>query len=165
MQIKEFLKLSVGKWFAQRTSYHLQEEKADNSKSEMTIELLAPDAPELIQLCQQNQSDPKFTLATKTSWDNSVDWGKTKQTGATTIILLPDAENQQIGKLITGEQKSGQYHLGEDEALTLIVEEGDNYFTERIWFASENLRLRTTLVKNNHSFTMTAFYSEIRRVV
>lgn len=168
MEIKEFIELSVGQWFAQRTSYQLQAETADNSKSEITIEMLSRDNPELVKICQKHQIEPNLTLATKTSWDNSVDWGKPKETGFNLLILVPDTQNHQVGKLLTGnvvEQKIGHYQMGEDEALTLIVEEGNNHTSERLWFASPNLRLRTSLLKNNNNFSSTAFYSEIRRVV
>jgi len=168
MEIKEFIELSVGQWFAQRTTYQLQEEKADNSKSEITLEMLSQDNSELVKICQKHQIEPNLTIATKSSWDNSVDWGKAKETGFNLLILVPDTQNQQVGKLLTGnltQQKIGHYQMGEDEALTLIVEEGNNHTSERLWFASENLRLRTSLFKNNKGFSTTAFYSEIRRIV
>ncbi|MGK7873556.1 MAG: phycobiliprotein lyase [Xenococcaceae cyanobacterium] len=172
MEIKEFLELSAGKWFSQRTSYHLDREKAENSKSEIIIEMLSPDHPEVVKLCEQHKINPSFTLGgTKASWDNSVDWGKAKQKGSTMIILVPDADNHQIGKLLRtmGNPKTtliaGRYIMGNDEALTLIVEEGRTYSKERLWFASPNLRLRTSLLKHSGGFSTTSFYSEIRRVV
>ena len=54
--------------------------------------------------------------------------------------------------------------LAEDEALNLTLEVGDFLMEERIWFASENLRLRTSLIKGNNGYSRTAFYSEIRRL-
>jgi hypothetical protein len=167
MEIKDFLELCAGNWFSQRTSYHLEQQQAENSKSELTIELLSPDRPEVSQLCQQFRIDPRASLGgTKVSWDNSVDWGKTKQKGYSILVLIPDPENLQIGQLLQSFKtpQKGRYILGNDEALTLIVE-GDNIYTEeRLWFASPNLRLRTTLIRHSPGFNQTAFYSEIRKI-
>lgn len=168
MEIKEFLDLWIDKWFALRTSYQLDHKKIENSKSEITIESLPVDHSEVVQLCQQYNIDPSSTIGgIKTSWDNSVDWGKPKQTGATLVVWIRDGEYSPTGTLLQQAKSQswiGRYSLGDDEALTLIVEDGDSYFEERIWFASPNLRLRNSLSKNSQGFSQTAFYSEIRRV-
>jgi hypothetical protein len=171
MKIGEFLDLCAGKWFSQRSSYHLDTIKVDNCKSELTIEKLPQEHPEVITLCQHYQVNPGETLGgTKSLWDNSVDWGKPKQIGFAMIVLVPDRDNPQIGKLLRAAGTlsktplAGRYILGNDEALTLIVEEENTYLEERLWFASPNLRLRTSLVKNSQGFSKTAFYSEIRKI-
>jgi hypothetical protein len=171
MEIEEFLELCAGKWFSQRTSYHLDETKVENHKSDLTVERLSQDRPEIITLCQQHKINPSYTLGgTKTLWDNSVDWGKPKQIDSSVIILVPDRDNSQAGKLLSAAgmpaktMSLGRYILGNDKALTLIIEENKTYLEERLWFASPNLRLRTSLVKNSHGFSRTAFYSEIRKI-
>lgn len=170
MEINEFIELGIGQWFSLRTSYHLDDNKTDNSKSDITIERLSVDHPEVVNLCQQRKIDPTITLGgTKISWDTSVDWGKTKQVGSSLMILIPDGDNLQMGQLLHRRHLqqtviSGRYILGNDEALTLITEEGKNYSEERLWFASPNLRLRTSLLKNSNGFSATTFYSEIRRM-
>ncbi len=169
MDIKEFLELSAGKWFSQRTRYYLDRDKAENSKSDIIIDILSEGNPELIQLCQQNQIDTKsIVVGKKVSWDNAVDWGKTKDKGSAIVIFLFDSDNLTTGKLLRSDHSKpklipGHYVFGKDEALSLIVEEEHFYFEERIWFASPNLRLRTTVFKHNNGSNTTAFYSEIRR--
>ncbi len=165
MGINEFLDLYIGQWFGLRTCYQLTEPKIDNSKSEMTIEKFAPNHPEVIDLCRQSDIDPSLTVGgTKTSWDNSPDWGKPKQTGATLIVWIPETDNPRQGKMLRGADL-GDYHLGEDEVLTLTLQTAKIYAQERVWFPSPNLRLRTTLTRQTQGFSHTAFYSEIRRVV
>ncbi|MGH8000877.1 MAG: phycobiliprotein lyase, partial [Brasilonema sp.] len=61
MEIKNFLELSVGKWFTQRTSYHLAQQTAENSKSEIIIEWLPQEHPEVVKLCQQYQINSTAT--------------------------------------------------------------------------------------------------------
>ena len=166
MDIKEFLDLTIGKWFSQRASYHLDRQKAEHSKGELTIEMLSVDNSEILNLCEQHQINPHNSLGgIKTSWDNSVDWGKPKQKGSTIITVIPDVDNPQVGKLVGQNQvNAGRYILGNDEALTLIIEDGKIYSEERLWFASPNLRLRTTIFKYADGFSTTSFYSEIRKI-
>jgi phycoerythrin-associated linker protein len=171
MGTEEFLELCVGKWFSLRTGYRLDNTKVDNSKSEITIERLLSDRSEVITLCQQHQIDPNDTLGgTKALWEEPADGFKPKQIGSATIVLVPDRDNSRTGKLLsalgnTSSSTVGRYVLGNDEALTLIIEGEKIYSEERLWFASPNLRLRTSLSKSSHGLSRSAFYSEIRRVV
>ena len=171
MDIKTFLNSSAGEWFTQRTNYDLDGSKTENSKAHITVEFIEPDNPQTIALCQQNKIEPNLSLGgLKYSWDNSVDWGKTKQQGNALIILVPDHDNPQTGKIFktslaqNNASTIGRYILGKDEALTLIIETENIYAEERQWFAGENLRLRTTVIKDGTGNMQTSFYSEIRRL-
>ena len=171
MDIKTFLKSSAGEWFTQRTNYHLDGSKTESSKANITVEFIQPDHPQIVNLCQQNKIESNLSLGgLKYSWDNSVDWGKPKQQGNSLLILVPDCENSPIGKLLKASVNPnnagflGSYILGEDEALTLTIETEDIYAEERQWFAGENLRLRTTVIKDQAGRMQTTFYSEIRRI-
>ena len=171
MEIQEFLDLCAGNWFSQRTSYDFNQEKSHSSQSEITIELLSQAAPEVLALCASYQIDPQVTVGgTKASWTNSSGWGQPKQMGVATIVLIPKEENPQVGRLLHSVGTTpnslivGHYLLGKDEALTLTLEGERTYSQERLWFASPNLRLRTSLIKRGNGWSATTFYSEIRRI-
>jgi phycoerythrin-associated linker protein len=171
MDIKEFWHLNTGKWFSLRTNYYLHAEKAENGKADIAIESVSPDNPQVLQLCQEHDIDPHLSLGgAQYSWDNSVDWGKPKKQGYSLIVLIPEQNNPRIGKLLqkAGNPRQtsscGQYIFGQDQALTLIIKTDGIYVQERLWFASDNLRLRTTFVKDAKGNTQTSFYSEIRKV-
>lgn len=166
MNLQKFLDLSAGRWFSQRTNYLLDENKAASSKADVTIELIPADDSRALELCQKHSLDPKLVIGgTVQSWDNSVDWGKAKQVGSATTILVGNPESDRTGKLIRPQDSEicGHYVLGEDEALTLIVETDGTYAEERQWFASDNFKMRTTVVKQNDGVRQTSFYSEIRK--
>ncbi|GBF86503.1 chorismate-binding protein [Aphanothece sacrum FPU3] len=171
MDIQAFLDLCVGQWFSQRSIYYFQQEKAESHKSELIVEWLERDHTEVFSLCQQYQINSKTTIgAQKITWDTSTDWGKPKQIGSAIIIFIPDVNKPEIGRILrkVGNSnlpaKLGNYSLGEDEALTLTLEDNNNYLEERLSFASPNLRLRTSLTKARNGFSQTAFYSEIRKL-
>jgi hypothetical protein len=164
MDIKEFVGLCTGKWFSQRTSFQA---KVESSKAEITVEFLAAEHPECVKLCEQYQIQPNLALGgTKASWDSG-DFGKNKQTGSTLLVWIPDdSANGRILRFLSQGQATaqGKYCLGTDEALTLSVGEADRQTEERVWFASPNLRLRTSLVKLSDGRTQMGFYSEIRKL-
>ena len=163
MDIEAFLELCAGKWFSQRTSYHLGQEQADSSKTEIRIERLSRTDAEVLGICEYSQIDPNATLGgTKASWDNPAT--------SATLILIPDTGNTQGGEVLQARDANlrqvvaGSYLLGEDEALILKLESDGTCWEERLWFASPNLRLRATLIQWEDGRTATAFYSEIRRL-
>ncbi|MCC0179305.1 phycobiliprotein lyase [Waterburya agarophytonicola K14] len=165
MDLKEFLNLSAGKWFSQRTNYFVGGE-ADNSKADITIELVNPEDIKAVELCKKHNLDPQLSLGgTIQSWDNSVDWGKPKQVGSATVVLVSNSDDDTKGKLIRPQDSKvcGHYVLGADEALTLTIKTDEMQAEERQWFASDNLRMRTTVVKFHDGRKQTSFYSEIRK--
>jgi phycoerythrin-associated linker protein len=170
MNLKTFLNLCTGNWFSQRTNYSLNSDKTESGKADLGITMIAPNDSKVTQLCQQHCIDPQNSLGGLLyNWDTSVDWGKSKQQGSSLIVFIPDRENATTGKLLSnvtfkpGVKSSGTYILGQDEALTLIVNTESTNAEERLWFASDNLRLRTTVIKNSTEITHTTFYSEIRK--
>ncbi len=164
MNIQKFLDLSSGRWFSQRTNYFLSENQSESSKADITIEFIPPDDSKAIELCQKNHLDSNLIVGgTVQSWDNSVDWGKTKQLGSATLILVADEQNDRTGKLIRQDSQCGRYVLGEDSALTLFFETDQMYAEERQWFGSDNFKMRTIVVEYNDGRKQTSFYSEIRK--
>lgn len=166
MNLEEFLNLSAGKWFSQRTNYFLDQNQAASSKADITIESLAINDPRVLKLCQKHNLDSDLVVGgTVQSWDNSVDWGKDKQVGSTTIVLVRNPDSDNTGKLIRSQDPKiwGHYKLGADEALTLVIENDEVYAEERQWFGSDNFKMRTTVFKYQDGTKQTSFYSEIRK--
>ena len=164
MNIQKFLDLSSGRWFSQRTNYFLSENQSESSKADITIEFIPPDDSNAIALCEQNHLDSNLIVGgTVQSWDNSVDWGKTKQVGSTKLVLVADEQDDRTGKLIRQDSQRGRYVLAEDSALTLFFETDQMYAEERQWFCSDNFKMRTIMVEYNDGRKQTSFYSEIRK--
>jgi hypothetical protein len=55
-----------------------------------------------------------------------------------------------------------RYTMGDDDALTLVTETENTCAEERVWFESNNVRLRTTIVTQASGDSLASFYSEIR---
>jgi CpeS-like protein len=174
MDVKEFFELGAGKWFSQKTSHHLTLKQSEHGKSDLVIDLLPREDTLVTQLCQQIGIDPNLVgVGTKYTWKGTMQWdiqpqNTTNQQGAAIAILIPDAPGSTAGKLfrsIDGSKTSPtpiRYTLGNDDALTLVTEDEHQRSEERIWFESNNVRLRTTIVTQSSGDAMASFYSEIR---
>ncbi len=169
MNIQEFFELSAGKWFSHRTSHHLAFKQSEDGKSDISIEMLASDHPEVVKLCQQYEVDPALAACgARVSWDGTMEWDEEKHTGSTVLVPVQDPEKPNEGKLLRemgyAEKTpvAGRYIMGSDEALTLITEYETMSSEERLWFASPNLRMRVSVLKRFGGFSMASFTSEIR---
>ncbi|MEH2066391.1 MAG: phycobiliprotein lyase [Nostoc sp.] len=169
MNIEEFFQLSAGKWFSHRTSQHLAFNQSENSKSDIIIETLAVDHPEVIKLCQNYEINPSSaSYATKITWNGIVEKDQPKHSGSTVLVSVPDADNPTQGKLlreIVDANKTpvaGRYKIDSDGALILTTEDETISSEERLWFASPNLRMRVNVLKSFGGFSITSFTSEIR---
>jgi len=169
MNIQEFFELSAGKWFSHRTSHHLAFKQAEDGKSDIVIETLAVDCPEVIKLCEQYEIEPGLaTCGARVSWNGTMEWDEEKHTGSTVLVSVPDTDNPTQGKLLReigyAEKTpvAGRYIMGSDKALTLITEYETMFSEERLWFASPNLRMRVSVLKRFGGFSMASFTSEIR---
>jgi hypothetical protein len=169
MNIEEFFQLSAGKWFSHRTSHHLAFKQSEDGKSDIIIETLAADHPEVIQLCQQYDILPiHASCGARVTWNGTMEWDEEKHSGSTVLVTVPDADNPVVGKLLRemgyAEKTpvAGRYKMGEDGALTLTTEYETMWSEERLWFASPNLRMRVSVLKRFGGFSMASFTSEIR---
>ncbi len=169
MNIVEFFELSSGKWFSQRSSHHLDFEPSEAAKSDLVIEMIHKADPAVVKLCQQYNIDPALALCgARATWNGSMEQGGKKYAGSTLLVPVADPQNPSQGWLLRElgvTEKApiaGRYIMGEDEALTLITEDETLYAEERLWFASPNLRLRTSVVKRSQGLSMASFCSEIR---
>ncbi len=169
MDIKEFFEQSAGKWFSQRTSHHLAFKQTESGKSNITIEMLSADDPEVVKLCEQYEVDPAAALCgARVAWDGTMEWDEEKHQGSTVLVVVPDPDKPNEGRLLRevgyAEKAAvaGRYIMGSDDALTLITDYETMYSEERLWFASPNLRLRTSILKRFGGFSMASLASEIR---
>lgn len=174
MNVREFFELSAGKWFSQKTSQHLTLKQSEHGKSDLVIEILPSDDSQVTQLCQQAGVDPTTSWGgVKYNWKGTIAWDNSSQTapnqqGESIAIAISDSPESSTGKLFhtsTGNAKSlqiAQYMMGDDDALTLVTTQGSTSSEERVWFESNNVRVRTVITTQANGDSLASFYSEIR---
>ena len=171
MDAMEFFQHSAGKWRSQRTTHHLPFRRAETGDSEIWVESLAADDPKVIEICQLHEVDPSLAVGGAfVSWNSSMDWDRDNENhqGTTIFALVPDADNPRRGRLLRERgyaeivPVAGLYHMDEEDALVLITEYETMSTVERFWFASPDLRLRTSTVKRFGGFNTATFCAEMR---
>lgn len=169
MDIVEFFQLSSGKWFSQRTNHHLNEQQTKVGRSDVVLELLDKTDPDVIKLCEQHQINPELALCgARVTWNGFMDGEVSKQAGTTVLVPIADTNQTNAGRLLRYMDSrgrisaAGQYAIGSDEVLTLTTDHNSMQMEERLWFASPNLRLRTTVLKRADGVSTASFCSEIR---
>ncbi|HEY9864799.1 MAG TPA: phycobiliprotein lyase [Candidatus Obscuribacterales bacterium] len=169
MNIIEFFELSAGKWFSQRTLHNLKSGQLQAGKSNLIIESLPQTDAKVVQLCQQHDIDPTtISGGFSSTWDGTTEGNSNQQKGSAILVPIINPDHPQTGQLLQfqgtnpNQSLSGRYNLGEDEVLTVITETPNLYIEERLWYLMPNLRLRTSIVKNNMGLTQASFCSEIR---
>jgi hypothetical protein len=174
MNVREFFELSAGKWFSQKTSQHLTLKQSEHGKSDLVIDILPTDNPQVLQLCQHAGVEPSSIWGgIRYTWKGTISWDTPTQnaanpTGESIAIAIPDSSTANTGKffhITSGKALPTQvasYTLGDDDALTLVTTTAQIQAEERVWFESNNVRLRTTIVTQTSGESLASFYSEIR---
>ena len=166
MGILDFFEQNVGKWFSQRTSYQLgqTEQWHQSDKTNLFNELLPADADDVVQLCDRCRVSPHFAIAgLRTRWEKTY----SKPAGSTLLVALSRESSNDRYILLRGGNGTptiqGTYFWGSDRTLVIVTEVSGCKTEERLWFSSENLRLRTSLMEfEKTEMNVSSFYSEIR---
>ena len=62
MDALEFFQLSAGRWKSARTTHHLAFKRSEFGESEIQVESLTADDPEIMTLCQMHDIDPSLSI-------------------------------------------------------------------------------------------------------
>jgi CpeS-like protein len=172
MDAMEFFKRSAGRWRSQRATHHLAFKRSETGESDIQVETLAEDHPEIIELCQYHQIDPSLSVGgSRVRWLGTMAWdrdGDENHEGKTIFAIVPDVDNPKQGRLLRERGYAeivpvvGLYEMDDQDGLVLTTEYETMSSIERFWFASPNLRLRTSTVKRFGGFSTASFCTEAR---
>ena len=160
--IVNFFEKLAGRWFSQRTTHYLTEQTSKAGKSDLEIDFLTSDHSSVAQLCEQCGVANTKALCGLSITQKSTIEGSAKQRTRTTLIV-PVADTDTAGQMLysgtSAHKCSYQY---EQEVLTLTTEDSKASSQERWWFITDNLRMRTQMVKPKDGPELASFCSEIR---
>ena len=171
MDIIEFFQLSTGRWRSQRTTHHLAFKRSETGESEIQVDALPADDPRVIEICKLHQVNPELAIGgAYVSWKGGMGWDKEddNKEGSTIFSLVPDADHPGQGTLLRDRGYAetipiaGHYQMEDGGGLVLTTEYEVMRSVERFWFASPNLRIRTSTVQLHGGFTTATFSTELR---
>jgi hypothetical protein len=172
MDALEFFRNSAGKWKSSRVTHHLAFKRSETGESEILVETLSADNPEIIELCKMHDIDPSLSIGgSRVRWLGTMAWdreGEENHEGKTVFAIVPDADNPRKGRLLRERGYAeivpvvGQFHMDEEDGLVLTTDYETMSSIERFWFSGDNMRMRTSTVKRFGGFSTASYCVESR---
>jgi hypothetical protein len=171
MDAMEFFRHSAGKWRSQRTIHHLAFRRSEIGESDIQVVALDATDPQILSLCELHQIKPQEAVGgCRVTWAASMSWDQDDENhdGNTVFALVPDLEHPHRGRLLRDLGYAeivpvvGHYHMDDDGGLVLITEYETMSSIERFWFASPDLRVRSSTVKRFGGFSTASLCTEVR---
>ncbi len=166
MDIVAFFQQSAGRWSSIKSNHHVDTTQQQSGRSTIEMTLIESNDPAVLALCQSQGQDPSTVIsAARLNWEGTMEGTPKQETNQGLIVAIGQPTQGQlwrtIGKLsptISG----GQYSFGDGGELLLTVQAPDWVTTERVWYESENVRLRHSKIQYPDGKDVVSFCSEIR---
>ncbi|MCP9809491.1 phycobiliprotein lyase [Cyanobium sp. HWJ4-Hawea] len=175
MIIEKFVSRSEGCWKSMRSAHSLAFRQFEDVLSEIKIECLAVDDAIVTEYLEKVSIDSSSIVSPfKMSWEADSDWEPEDpsevSSGSCILIPIPDTDTTGILLRSVGyaeaESATSSYLFLEDDTFILNTTYGQSVAEERIWFISENVRCRSSVLRTSSGagVLQTSFASEIRRI-
>ena len=178
MTIEQFVAQSSGKWRSMRSGHSLAFQQFEEVLSEVTIEEISKDDSAVKQLLESSLAN-KHNLDTisspfKMEWCAESDWepDDPSEVSSGSCIIVPLVKDICSGTLIRSvgyaeaEAAISEYNFSNDGTFTLTTNYEQSIAEEKIWFVSENVRCRSSVLRTSagSGVLQTSFASEVRRI-
>ena len=178
MTIEQFVAQSSGKWRSMRSGHSLAFQQFEEVLSEVTIEAISKDDSAVKQLLESSLAN-KHNLKTisspfKMKWCAESDWEPEdpSEVSSGSCIIIPLVKDISSGTLIRSvgyaeaEAAISEYNFSNDGTFTLTTNYEQSIAEEKIWFVSENVRCRSSVLRTSagSGVLQTSFASEVRRM-
>lgn len=162
MDIQEFWQLSLGRWFVQRTTHNFVTQQSVLRTGELSLESLNIGESRAVQVCHEANVDIAHAYAgIAVTWKEAT-LGHPISPPHTSILIAAAHGGRQL-LLRARPLLVSRCDLGTDHVLTLTPSASEQQSSvERVWFASPNLRLRTTTIQSGECCLLSSFCSEVR---
>jgi phycoerythrin-associated linker protein len=175
MIIDQFVARSVGHWRSMRSAHSLAFRQFEDVLSDIHIEPLAASDAEVGKYIETESIDSAQVVAPfRMTWEADSDWEPedTSAVSKGSCILIPIPKTPSGGKLLRSlgyaeaNPAVSTYHFLNDGTFILHTTYGQSVAEERIWFVSEHVRCRSSVLRTSEGsgVLQTSFASEVRRV-
>ena len=178
MTIEQFVAQSSGKWRSMRSGHSLAFQQFEEVLSEVVIEELSKEDPGVKQLLESSlaKEQDKCSISSPFKMERCAesDWepDDPSEVSSGSCIIVPLAKDKSSGTLIRSvgyaesEAAISEYHFLDDGTFTLTTQYEQSIAEERIWFVSENVRCRSSVLRTSagSGVLQTSFASEVRRI-
>jgi hypothetical protein len=168
MSIVAFFQQSAGRWSSIKSNHHVTTTQQQSGRSTITMALLETNDPIVLTLCEkQGIKLDTVTTAAQVSWDGTMEGTTKNDVGAIVLVAVGSAESgtlfQAVGKFGVP-APAGRYTFGAGGEFILTRDDPQQNITtiERVWYESENVRLRHNKIQHPDGKSVVSFCSEVR---
>ncbi|MGB3298821.1 MAG: phycobiliprotein lyase [Phormidesmis sp.] len=157
-----FFKQSAGSWQSRRRYYTLANDETQEVVSDITIEFLAGDRPELIELGKRHELTVPMLFGAKVTWESSyITPSRKPSVGSTVFGIRGDVMYRDRG-FATPKPVTAHYKFTGDRTMVLRTEYNGSAFEEELKLVGENYRTRQTVISRAGEEIMIGQYLEKR---
>ncbi len=171
MTMMEFFGKSEGVWFSQRSVHRFDSAGDESGASNLIIKVLHKEDPKVLQVCQEQGTDPKLVSGGASfQWQGNLSEKDPDPNYEAILVDIPHPQNPRFGKFlrnrgyVEGIPVVGVYQFADDGVLTIETEYERNQGQERCWFITDNFRVRVSTVKMINGVNLMTYCSERRCV-
>ena len=176
MEIEQFVAQSIGEWRSMRSGHSLAFQQFEDVLSQISIKEFINDTDQLRELIKASSqpNDSHYICPFLMEWSAESDWepDDPSEVSSGLCIILPIPKDEQSGKLLrsVGYAESvpaeSEYRFLDDGTFILKTHYDQSIAEERIWFISDNVRCRSSVLKTSEGsgILQASFASEVRKI-
>ena len=176
MNIEQFVAQSIGLWRSMRSGHSLAFQQFEDVLSEISIEEIADTDPIISKSIKASslEDSSHHHSAFKMEWNAESDWepDDPNEVSSGSCVIIPVPFNSHSGHLLrsVGYAESipaeSTYSFLSDGTFVLTTQYEQSIAEERIWFVSQNVRCRSSVLKTSagSGILQTSFASEVRKI-
>ena len=176
MDIEQFVAQSIGEWRSMRSGHSLAFQQFEDVLSEISIKRFTEDHQKISELIQASSqpTNNQYCAPFCMEWNAESDWepDDPSEVSSGSCLIVPIPMDKRSGKLLrsVGYAESAaaesDYRFLEDGTFILNTHYEQSIAEERIWFISEHVRCRSSVLKTSagSGILQASFASEVRKI-
>ena len=176
MDIEQFVAQSIGEWRSMRSGHSLAFQQFEDVLSEITIKVFNDDPNKISELIKTSSqpADSQYQSPFCMEWNAESDWepDDPSEVSSGSCLIVPIPSDETSGKLLRSlgyaeaVAAESDYHFLDDGTFILKTHYDQSIAEERIWFVSEHVRCRSSVLKTSagSGILQASFASEVRKI-
>ena len=176
MDIEQFVAQSIGEWRSMRSGHSLAFQQFEDVLSEISIKAFNDDPNKISELIKASSppSDSQYQSPFCMEWNAESDWepDDPSEVSSGSCLIVPIPSDETSGKLLRSVgyaeavAAESDYRFLDDGTFILKTHYDQSIAEERIWFISEHVRCRSSVLKTSagSGILQASFASEVRKI-
>lgn len=176
MNIEQFVAQSIGEWRSMRSGHSLAFQQFEDVLSEISIKAFNDDPNKISELIKASSqpSDSQYQSPFCMEWNAESDWepDDPSEVSSGSCLIVPIPSDETSGKLLRSVgyaeavAAESDYRFLNDGTFILETHYDQSIAEERIWFISEHVRCRSSVLKTSagSGILQASFASEVRKI-